>query len=68
MKFRDPETGKVYENIDDAADHYCVARGGMCDGCAFPRDVECTSYPRVHPRKAAELMGYEVIEDEQAWL
>ena len=64
MKFRDPEAGKVFKDIDDAADRYCVARGGMCTGCVFTTaDADCTAYPLEHPREAAEMMGYEVIEE-----
>lgn len=64
MKFRDPETGKVYENIDDAAHGYCVSRG--CGNCTWVDEdvLDCFGYPRENPREAAERMGYEVIEDE----
>lgn len=63
MRFRDPETGKVYEDISEAADHYCVTRGCRCEVCAFTPLVECTAYPEEHPREAAERMGFEVIEE-----
>lgn len=68
MKFRNPETGKVYD-----MDNALVATFG-CDGCnpgtcpigkeAFISGYSCADYTKSHPNEAARLMGYEVVEDE----
>lgn len=68
MKFRNPETGEVY----DAGDALISVFG--CDYCnpgtcligkeAFISGYCCADYTKSHPHEAARMMGYEVVEDE----
>lgn len=68
MKFRNPETGKVYDT-DNAL--YAAFR---CDSCnlgtcpigkeAFISGYCCSDYTESHPHEASRLMGYEVVEEE----
>ena len=65
MKFRS-KTGKVL-SISNAVDHYCKKR--WCDNCALREpvggpDKVCADWAEAHPREAARLMGYEVVDDE----
>lgn len=70
MKFRNPKTGEVYRYIVDAFDSYC---NGVCEMCNIKEHTHgynglanpCTWYCVKNPEKAARLMGYEVIGDEQ---
>lgn len=68
MKFRDPETGEVYD-ADDALDS--VFECNCCNPGTCPIGKEafisgycCADYTKSHPNEAARLMGYEVVEDE----
>ena len=66
MRFRDPKTGKVFEDIDIATNRYCAGR--RCFDCVFEPKGEhpCIGWPREYPREAAELMGFEIVEEEEA--
>ena len=68
MKFRDPETGEVYD-ADDALDS--VFECNCCNPGTCPIGKEafisgycCADYTKSHRNEAARLMGYEVVEDE----
>lgn len=71
MKFRNPETGKVYTNILSALEYYCDSMKD-CDYCELREPVQqykgtkrpCHEYAMANPHEAASLMGYEVVEDE----
>lgn len=68
MKFRDPETGEVYD-ADDALDSVfecnCCNPGTCPIGKeAFISGYSCADYTESHPHGAARLMGYEVVEDD----
>lgn len=73
MKFRNPETGKVYDDIYAAKGPFCVKN--RCGTCAIPnlfRDEElpcgvytCADFLENYPQEAARLMGYEVVKDEK---
>ena len=77
MKFKDPETGEVFDDIRNAMDKYCEQKYCKVDGeiskecvCQLPNKLTgysdgCSNYCLRHPKEAARLMGYEVIEDEQ---
>lgn len=65
MKFRNPETGEVYDVLDS-----CV-KSGFCkkyDNCLIcpiykcEDKKTCAGWVKNHPHEAASLMGYEVIE------
>ena len=64
MKYRDPKTGEVFENIEAARVHYC--RGKCCDReCEIAFKIGgCSDWAKNHPLEAARLMGYEIIEKE----
>lgn len=61
-KFKDKKTGKVFDNILDA---YCWYQcPGPCGDCCLSRDSTCTeSWIQDHPIEAAELMGFDIIEE-----
>lgn len=70
MKFRNPETGKVYIGILEAMDHYCDSKED-CNDCTLREPVQsyakqkhpCYAYVADNPHEAVRLMGYEVVED-----
>ncbi|WP_122788822.1 hypothetical protein [Intestinibacillus sp. Marseille-P6563] len=77
MKFRDPKTGEVFDDIMKAKDRYCRCKYCKDDGeiskerlCKLPNKTtgysySCRAFCVEHPAEAARLMGYEVIEDKQ---
>jgi hypothetical protein len=74
MKFRNPETGEVYDNIYDARSPFCKKNRYRCGTCAISNlfqaeellsDVRtCVGFCKEYSYEAARLMGYEVVEDE----
>ena len=57
MKFRNPETGEVFET-------HCDTCGAGSSGCKLVwKNVSCGRL-KENPHEAARLMGYEVVEDE----
>lgn len=68
MKFRNPDTGEVFENICEYVwENVCDPKKYDCAGC--PLDVRnpsiaCGSFVKKYPHEAARLMGYEVVEDD----
>lgn len=70
MKYRDPKTGEVFEDIIDAINNFRPdCRDDDCESCPFGDEKEvnlplCSyTWLESHPAEAARLMGYEVIED-----
>lgn len=71
MKFRDPQTGEVFEDEYDALD----AAFRCCDCldreyCKLGKEamlhaLPCVDFCKAHPAEAARLMCYEVVEDEK---
>ena len=63
MKFRNPETGEVFDIIT-GVERLCHGRD--CETCPLykicPCDY-CSEWAADHPHKAARLMGYEVIRE-----
>lgn len=56
MKFRDKDTGDVFET-------HCDTCGIGSSGCGLAwRGAQCTLF-RLNPHEAARLMGYEVVEE-----
>ena len=56
MKFRDKDTGEVFET-------HCDTCGIGSSGCGLAwRGAQCTLF-RLNPHEAARLMGYEVVGD-----
>lgn len=78
MKFRRKSDGKILYGIDLARIHYCQSRpnstfslNGKCDECPLRsvnngRDLPCVGFVARFPEQAAELMGYEIVEDDAA--
>lgn len=64
MKFRNPNTGEVFDNIREAREAYCTFIGS-CFICKIPKQG-CAEYCLEHPQEAAELMGYEVVKEERS--
>lgn len=72
MKFRNPETGEVY----DLTYRDCVASGFCkkyitcfsCPICGKTDGDTCRPWVVSHPHEAVRLMGYEVVEDEPSTL
>lgn len=65
MKFKSIKTGKIYATIGDALHAYQCP--GPCSDCPIPWNSNgqcCATWMHEHPRKAAHLMGYEVIEGD----
>ena len=58
MKFRDKDTGEVFET-------HCDTCGIGSSGCGLAwRGAQCTLF-RLNPHEAARLLGYEVVEDSK---
>lgn len=58
MKYRDPETGEVFEDIQHARIAFCLGR--ICsEDCPFG----CTAMMEQDPARAARLMGLEEVEE-----
>lgn len=61
MKFRDPKTGEVFEDIEKVRTKFCT---GKCSKCAlndYNSLLNCREYYSDNPAEAARLMGYEVV-------
>lgn len=67
MKFKSPD-GRIFSNIHNAFLLYCSYH--TCDDrCVYEKYrkfMPCGMYAENSPIEAARLMGYEIIEDEQA--
>ena len=65
MKFRNPQTGKIYQTIGDAFQaHKCPCMCADCPPVLIRNRLDCAMWTYSHPLTAARLMGYEVIEDD----
>ena len=69
MKFRNPETGEVFEDMTAARFAFCRMQCKPCKPCpisCFQNEDEtrCDIFCCDHPHEAARLMGYEVVEDD----
>lgn len=67
-KYKSPD-GQVFDDIMSAKNHFCMEH--QCTTCplCYEDQIEeryCTVYAYNNPITAAHLMGYEIIEDEQA--
>lgn len=66
-KFRNPKTGEVFEDLTAGRFAFCNARCQICPiSCHKNEDkTRCDIYCARHPRLAAKLMGYEIVEDSK---
>ena len=65
MKFRDPKTGEVFENIEAAMNCFCYESLRPCNKCDFNSKNCGKTWVHDHPVVAARLMGYEVLFDDK---
>ena len=64
MKFRNHQTGKIYQTIVDAFQaHKCPCMCADCPPVLIRNRLDCAMWTYSHPLTAARLMGYEVIEN-----
>lgn len=66
MKLRNPETGEVFKNLQQASDAFCSTYDSYCQGCPIDKvngGCACWDWIQEHPYEAARLMGYEVVEE-----
>ena len=64
-KFKNKRTGVICDNILDAYKWYECP--GLCGDCVLSRDSMCTeSWIQDHPVEAAEIMGFEIIEEGES--
>ena len=71
MKFRNPETGEMFDDIISAREPFCGHN--ICGVCPMPSSLKehslpydarnCSEFCKKHPNEAARLMGYEVVEE-----
>lgn len=65
MKFRNPQTGKIYQTIGDAFQaRKCPCMCADCPPVLIRNRLDCAMWTYSHPLTAARLMGYEVIEGD----
>ena len=70
VKFRNPKTAEVFEVINNCAEKFC-ADIEECRYCQIESKINkmiehpCSRWINEHPHEAAELMGYEVVEDSK---
>lgn len=66
MKFRNPETGEVFD-VTDGAPLTGFCYGISCYECPIKSaHPDCTKFINEYPNAAARLMGYEVVEDDNS--
>lgn len=66
MKFRDPKTGEVFENIESAYTHFCQRQ--QCSKCVLNDHaslLDCKEFYADTPAEAALRMGYEVVDERK---
>lgn len=65
VKFRNPKTGEMFEDLGAARFAFCNQKCRECPISCFKNDdgTRCDVYCVHHAWKAAKLMGYEVVED-----
>ena len=72
MKFRNPETGEIENDINAVGEKYCNIKQitTLCKDCELERLAKsrgfnsCVNFQNAQPHEAARLMGYEVVEDD----
>lgn len=77
MRFKDKQTGIVYDTIVEARNAWCNCGGiEICKKCVIPNlhrpnllpcgCENCIDFSDRNPKEAAKLMGLEIIENENA--
>lgn len=66
MKFQNPETEEVFQNLQQASDAFCSTYGSFCHGCPIDKvsmGRSCLAWIQEHSHEAARLMGFGVVEE-----
>ena len=66
MKFRNKETAEVLDDISKVSDRYCMNHDCFWQRCPMEdatKGEPCGTWAKDHPREAASLMGYEVLDE-----
>lgn len=68
MKFRNPKTGEIFEDIQLPFDIFCDEQEDCetCELCDTSPASDCLRLVIGNPKEAARLTGYEVIDDSKA--
>lgn len=76
MKFRNKETGEVFETIEEARVEYCEKIQeeypvSVCNKCPLSKENNsaneyCADFMHDHTKKAAEIIGLEIFEENTA--
>lgn len=65
MKFRNPKTGRIYEEYGiEFCGEYAGKECSICPVCRAKNGEHCGDWVAKHPYEAAALMGYEVVGGE----
>lgn len=64
MKFRNPETGEIFEDIVAARFSFCNQKCKTCSISCWnnTHKIRCDIYCNKHTYEAALLMGYETLQ------
>ena len=67
VKFKNPKTGEVFEDLVAARFAFCNQKCRECPISCFKNDdgTRCDVYCVHHAWQAAKLMGYEVVEENK---
>ena len=60
MKFRDPKTGKLYQNARAALDSFPCPQRVSCENCKFNENKCTEKWVNEHPYEAAALQKMKV--------
>ena len=65
MKFRNPETGEVFEDITEARFAFCESNCRECPISCWNNadETRCDIYCHNYPVEAAHTMEYEILND-----
>ena len=73
IKFREPKTDVIYFDIEECRNRFCEKCGIVenCVKCPLSmknngKELYCNLFCRDFPKEAAEIMGYEIIQDEDS--
>lgn len=70
MRVEDPETGRLFDSVDAAADYYCrTPPSRQCDGCPIDKikqqcNKSCTWVCANRPDEVIDAIGYVFVFEE----
>lgn len=68
MKFKNPKTGEIYDVQNGCVDSHFCAHIDVCPNCPIHTvsgPLDCPEWVNDNPEKAAELMGYEIVREDE---